>query len=271
MSVHGSERPVSVHDLRAHKERGERFAMLTAYDYLTAQVLDEAGIPVLLVGDSLGMVVLGHESTVPVTVDEMLHHTRAVRRGARRAIVVGDMPFMSYHVSDEEAMRNAGRFLAEGGATAVKLEGGGHVVELTQRMTSAGIPVMGHLGLTPQSVNQLGGFKVQGREDAAADRLVDDAVGLAEAGAFAIVVEAVPADLGRRVTEAVDVPTIGIGAGPATDGQVMVVSDLLGLTGGRLPRFVKPYADLRSVVTDAAKSFSAEVANGDYPGPEHTY
>lgn len=263
--------PVSVHDLRGFKERGERFAMLTAYDYLTARALAEAGIPVLLVGDSLGMVVLGYDSTVPVTVDEMLHHTRAVRRGAGRALVVGDMPFMSYQGSLEEGLRNAGRFLKEGGASAVKLEGGGRVVDLTARLTESGVPVMAHLGLTPQSVNQFGGYKVQGRDHAAADRMVDDALSLADAGSFAIVLEAVPAELGRRVTDAVPVPTIGIGAGPHTDGQVLVIHDLLGLTSGRLPRFVKQYADLRSVVTDAVKAFSAEVASGDYPGPEHTY
>ena len=271
MSVHGMSRPVSVHDLRGYKERGERFVMLTAYDYLTAQILDDAGVPVLLVGDSLGMVVLGYDSTVPVTVDEMLHHTRAVRRGAQHAVVVGDMPFGSYQVSVEDGMRNATRFLQEGGATAVKVEGAGPVVDLTARLTAIGVPVMAHVGLTPQSVNQLGGFKVQGRSDDAADRLVDDAVSLAQAGAFAVVVEAVPADVGRRITDAIDVPTIGIGAGPGTDGQVLVVSDMMGLTSGRLPRFVKPYADLRQVMTDAVKSFTAEVSSGDYPGPEHVY
>lgn len=271
MSLHGSARPVSIHDLAALKSRGERFAMLTAYDFLTAQILDEAGVPVLLVGDSLGMTVLGYDSTVPVTVEEMLHHTRAVRRGAQRAIVVGDMPFMSYQASLEEGVRNAGRFLKEGGANAVKLEGGGPVVDLTARLTASGVPVMGHLGLTPQSVHQFGGFKVQGRDDASAARIVDDARAMADAGAFAIVLECVPAAIGRRVTDAVEVPTIGIGAGPDTDGQVLVISDLLGLTSGRLPRFVKPYADLRSAVTDAAKAFQAEVATGDYPGPEHTY
>jgi 3-methyl-2-oxobutanoate hydroxymethyltransferase len=271
MSQHtlSSDRPVSIHDLAAAKQRGERFAMLTAYDFLTAQILDEAGVPVLLVGDSLGNVVLGYDSTVPVTVEEMLHHTGAVRRGARQALVVADMPFLSYQVSVEDGMRNAGRFLKEAGANAVKVEG--PVVELTARLVSAGIPVMGHLRLTPQSVNQFGGFKVQGRGEEAADRIVDDAVALAEAGAFAIVLEGVPAEVGRRVTEAVPIPTIGIGAGEATDAQVLVVSDLLGLTTGRLPRFVKQYADLRSTITDAVKSFSAEVASGDYPGPEHRY
>jgi 3-methyl-2-oxobutanoate hydroxymethyltransferase len=272
MSVHSlGSRPVSIHDLRTLKERGERFAMVTAYDYLSAQVLDEAGVPVLLVGDSLGMVVLGYDSTVPVTMEEMLHHTAAVRRGASRALVVGDMPFMSYQLSTEEGMRNAGRFLKEAGAHAVKLEGAGPVVELTARLTSTGIPVMAHLGLTPQRVNQIGGFKVQAKDDAAAERLLAEARELEDAGAFALVLECVPAEVGTTVSQALSIPTIGIGAGPGTDAQVLVYHDLLGLTAGRLPRFVKGYADLRGEITDAVKAFSAEVASGDYPGPEHTY
>ncbi len=269
MSVHAQPRPVSIHDLIAYRERGERFAMLTAYDVLTASALDEAGVPVLLVGDSLGNVVLGYGTTVPVTLDEVLHHTRAVRRGAQRALVVADLPFGSYQVSVEDGMRTAIRVLKEGGAHAVKLEGA--EVELTRRLVHAGVPVMGHLGLTPQSVNQLGGFKVQGRAGVAAERLLADALALADAGAFAIVLECVPAELGRRVTEAVAVPTIGIGAGPHTDAQVMVVSDLLGLTTGPKPRFVKAYTDQRSAITDAVKAFTAEVVDGAYPGPEHTY
>jgi len=271
MSAHAADPSVSVHQLRGFKERGERFVMLTAYDFPTAQVLDQAGVPVLLVGDTLGMVVLGYDSTVPVTVEEILHHVRAVRRGARRSIVVADLPFGSYQISLEDGLRNATRLLKEGGATAVKLEGAGAAVELTARLVSIGVPVMGHLGLTPQSVNQMGGYKVQGRTQDAADRIEADARSLADAGAFAVVLEGVPAEVGRRVTGAIDVPTIGIGAGPHTDGQVMVVSDLLGLTGGRLPRFVKPYADLRGTIADAVKAFSAEVASGDYPGPEHSY
>jgi 3-methyl-2-oxobutanoate hydroxymethyltransferase len=276
MSVHttpapgpSTGRPVTIHHLQAMADAGERIAMLTAYDYLSAQILDEAGIPILLVGDSLGMVVLGYDSTVPVTIEEMLHHTRAVRRGVQRALVVGDMPFGTYQGSVEEAMANAVRFLKEGGAHAVKLEG--PKVELTRRLVEAGVPVMAHLGLTPQSVNQLGGFKVQGRDDAAADRLVEDALALEAAGAFALVVEAVPAALGTRVAEALRIPVIGIGAGAGTDGQVLVFHDLLGLTAGRLPRFVKPYATLRNEIVDAAKAYSAEVASGDFPGPEHTY
>lgn len=264
-------RPVSIHDLRRHKERGERFTMLTAYDHPTAEILDQAGIDVLLVGDTLGMVVLGYDSTVPVTVDDIIHHLRPVTRAARRALVVGDLPFMSYQASLSDGMRNAGRLLKEGGARAVKLEGAGPGVELTARLVAAGVPVMSHLGLTPQSVNQLGGHRVQGREAADAERLLADARALENAGAFAVVLETVPAELGRRMTEALAIPVIGIGAGPDTDAQVLVVNDLLGLTGGRLPRFVKSYTDLRGTITEAAKAFAAEVASGDYPGPEHSY
>jgi 3-methyl-2-oxobutanoate hydroxymethyltransferase len=264
-------RPVSIHDLAAAKQRGERFVMVTAYDASSGALLDELGVPVILVGDSLGMVVLGYGSTVPVTLDEMLHHTRAVARGARHALVVGDLPFGTYQDGPSQALASATRMLKEGGANAVKLEGGGPMVDVTAHLVRAGIPVMGHLGLTPQSVNQFGGFKVQGRDEAAADRMVEDALGLQAAGAFSIVLEAVPAELGRRVTEAVDVPTIGIGAGPATDGQVLVWHDLLGLTAGRLPRFVKAYADLRSEIGGAIKVFQSKVADGEYPGPEHVY
>ncbi len=264
-------RPVSIHDLAAAKQRGERFVMVTAYDASTGALLDELGVPVVLVGDSLGMVVLGYDSTVPVTLDEMLHHTRAVARGARHALVVGDLPFGTYQDGPSQALASATRMLKEGGANAVKLEGGGRMVEVTAHLVQAGIPVMGHLGLTPQSVNQFGGFKVQGREAAAAERMIADAVALQEAGAFAIVLEAVPSEVGRRVTEAVEVPTIGIGAGPHTDAQVLVWHDLLGLTTGRLPRFVKAYADLRSEIGGAIKAFQSEVADGEYPAPEHTY
>lgn len=266
-----TDRPVSIHDLAAAKARGERFVMLTAYDASAAALLDELGVPVLLVGDSLGMVALGYDSTVPVTLDEMLHHTRAVARGSRNALVVGDLPFGTYQDGPSQAYASAVRMLKEGGAHAVKLEGGGPMVEVTAHLVRAGIPVMGHLGLTPQSVHQLGGFKVQGRDDAAADRIVADAQALADAGAFAIVLEAVPAAIGARVTGAVTVPTIGIGAGPHTDAQVLVWHDLLGLTPGRRPRFVKAYADLRGEVTAAVKAFRSEVADGEYPGPEHTY
>jgi 3-methyl-2-oxobutanoate hydroxymethyltransferase len=264
-------RPVAIHDLTASKQRGERFVMVTAYDASSGALLDELGVPVILVGDSLGMVVLGYDSTIPVTLDEMLHHTRAVARGATNAIVVGDLPFGSYQDGPSQAFASATRMLKEAGANAVKLEGGGPMVEVTAHLVRSGIPVMGHLGLTPQSINQFGGFRVQAKDEAAADQLVADAVALAEAGAFAIVVECVPAEVGRRVTEAVDVPVIGIGAGPDTDAQVLVWHDLLGLTSGRLPRFVKQYADLRSEIGGAIKAFQAEVLDGEYPGPEHRY
>lgn len=271
MRTQAPVRRVSIHDLRQHKERGERFAMLTAYDYPTALALDEAGIDVLLVGDTLGMVVLGYDATVPVTVDDVIHHLRPVVRGAQRALVVGDLPFGSYQVSTDDGMRSAVRLLKEGGAQAVKAEGAGPVVDLTARLVQAGVPVMAHLGLTPQSVNQLGGFRVQARDAEAADRLADDAKSLEQAGAFALVLEAVPAELGRLVTTALGIPVIGIGAGPHTDAQVLVSSDMLGLTPGRLPRFVKPYADLRGTITGAARAFRAEVASGAYPDADHSY
>lgn len=246
--------------------------MVTAYDANTAAILDEADVPVLLVGDSLGMVVLGHTSTVPVTMDDMVHHTAAVRRGADRAVIVADMPFGSYQTDPVAARRNAARLLQEGGATAVKVEGGGPaILTLVEDLVGVGIPVMGHLGLTPQSVNQFGGFTVQGRTEEAAERIVTQAAALERAGAFAVVLECVPSEVGRRATRALEIPTIGIGAGPDTDAQVLVVNDLLGLTGGRLPRFVKAYVDGRSMVRDAVKAFQSDVAEGEYPGPEHSY
>lgn len=264
-------RPVGIHDLRTLKDRGERFVMLTAYDFPTARILDEAGVPALLVGDSLGMVVLGHDSTLPVTLEEMLHHTRAVARGARRSLVVADMPFGSYQEGPKQALASATRFLKEAGVRAVKIEGGGPMVEVAARLTAAGIPVMGHLGLTPQSVHQIGGYRVQGREEDRAGEILADARALEEAGVFALVLEAVPAALGERITRALAVPTIGIGAGPGTDAQVLVLHDMLGLTTGRLPRFVKQYAELRGEIAAAVKTFAAEVAEGAYPAPEHTY
>ena len=263
--------PVTVRDIRAYKERGERFAMLTAYDALSARLLDEAGIPLILVGDTLGMVMLGHDSTVPVTMDEMLHHTAAVRRGTSNCFVVGDMPFMSYQASIEDGMRNAGRFLKEAGANAVKLEGGGRTVDLVSKLTESGIPVMGHLGLTPQSVNQLSGYRVQGRNDEQALRIIQDAKALEAAGAFALVLEAVPSALAAEVTGSLDIPTIGIGAGPDCDGQVLVWHDFLGITEGKAPKFVKRYASLGAEIKEAAAAFAAEVAGRTYPGPEHSY
>ena len=262
---------VSVKDLQAYKREGRRFAMLTAYDYTTARILDEAGVPVILVGDSLGMTMLGYQDTLAVTVDEMLHHTRAVRRGVTNALLIGDMPFMSYHASLEDGIRNAGRFLQEGGANAVKLEGAGRVVELTKALTEMGIPVMAHLGLTPQFVNQFGGFKVQGKSEEAADRIQRDALALQQAGAFSLVLEGIPADLGRQVTRALDIPTIGIGAGVDCDAQVLVIQDMLGLSGVRVPKFVKRFADLRGEMMRAVGEYIAEVEAGSFPGPEHSY
>ncbi|MEX0868922.1 MAG: 3-methyl-2-oxobutanoate hydroxymethyltransferase [Nitriliruptoraceae bacterium] len=266
-----ADRPVTIHDLGTAKARGEKFVMVTAYDANAAGILDEIGVPVILVGDSLGMVVLGYDSTVPVTLDDMIHHTRAVTRATRHALVVTDLPFGTYEASPELALASAARIMKESGANAVKLEGGQHVVATTRRLVDSGIPVMAHLGLTPQAVNVFGGFKVQARDEAAADQLVGDAVALTEAGAFAIVLECIPAELGARVTESVDVPTIGIGAGEQTDGQVLVWHDLLGLTSGRLPRFVKAYADLRAQIASAVKTFEFEVVHGDYPDAEHRY
>ncbi len=261
--------PVTIHDLRARKERGERFVMLTAYDFPTAQILDEAGIPVLLVGDSLAQVVLGYDSTIPVTMDEMLHHTRAVARGTRNTLIVGDMPFMSYQTSVEEGLRNAGRFLKEGGAHTVKIEG--PQAELASAMSDRGIPVMGHLGLTPQSVHLFGGYKVQGRTDEQAVRIKMWAKELEEAGAYALVLECVPSVLAEEITASLSIPTIGIGAGPHCDAQVLVIHDMLGITAGSGPKFVKRYADVRGVMTDAVKQYADEVVAGSYPDDEHSY
>lgn len=261
--------PVSIHDLAAFKARGEKFVMLTAYDFPTARMLDEADVPVLLVGDSLAQVVLGYDTTIPATVDEMLHHTRAVARGARNAHIVGDMPFGSYQVSVEDGMRNAVRFLKEGGAHSVKLEG--PQMELIGKLADSGIPVMGHLGLTPQSVHLFGGYKVQGRSEEQADNILRWAKEIEEAGAFALVLECVPSDLATKITQALSIPTIGIGAGPGCDAQVLVIHDLLGMTDGKAPKFVKRYANLREQVAAAVQSYTDEVRAGTYPGPEHSY
>jgi 3-methyl-2-oxobutanoate hydroxymethyltransferase len=261
----------SVLDVQRFKLEGRRFAMLTAYDYTSAQILDQAGIPILLVGDSLGMVMLGYPTTLPVTLDDMIHHAKAVSRGSQHAMLVGDMPFMSYHTSIDQAVTSAGRFLQEAGMHAVKLEGGGRVIEMTQRLTEMGIPVMGHLGLTPQFVHQMGGFKVQGKTDAKAARILADAKALEQAGAFSLVLEGVPSDLATRVTKALRIPTIGIGAGPGTDGQVLVFHDMLGLTTGHTPKFVKRYANLAEQIAKAAQQYAVEVADGTFPGPEHAY
>jgi len=263
-------RRITTKDLAAAKERGEKWPMITAYDALTAGLFDAAGIPVMLVGDSAAMVVYGHDSTIPVTVDELLPLVAAVVRGSQRAMVVADLPFGSYQESPQQALATATRFMKESGAHAVKLEGGERVLPHVELLTSAGIPVMAHLGLTPQSVHQFGGYKVQGRGEAG-QRLILDAKHMEQAGAFAAVLEVVPADLAAAVTAAVSIPTIGIGAGAATDAQVIVWQDMAGLTPGKPPKFVKQYADLRSVLTAAVKEWAGEVVSGQYPGPEHQY
>lgn len=262
---------ITVPALRAMKERGERIAMLTAYDATFARLLDEAGIDILLVGDSAGMVVAGHANTLPVTMDETVYHCRAVARGAQRAQVVGDMPFMSYQASVEDGLRNAGRLVKEGGAEAVKLEGGADYAELARRLVRIGIPVMGHIGLTPQSVHAMGGFKVQGRDASGAQRLLDDARVLEEAGCYALVLEGIPRDLARRITESVTIPTIGIGAGPECDGQVLVVYDMLGMNDAFRPKFVKRYDQLGVRIRTATKSYIDEVKDGLFPTEEHSF
>jgi 3-methyl-2-oxobutanoate hydroxymethyltransferase len=261
--------PVTVRDLQGFKERGERFIMLTAYDYPTARILDEAEVPVLLVGDSVGNNVLGYDTTIPVTMEEMLHHCRAVARGVRNALIVGDMPFMSFHTTVDQAIHNAGRFLKEGGAHAVKLER--PAIDIAAAILERGIPVMGHIGLGPQSVHAMGGYRVQGRTDEDAQALLDQAHALDKAGIFALVLEGIPASLAARITESVAAPTIGIGAGPHCDGQVLVINDLLGLGFGTYPKFAKPYADLRTVITEAARTFGREVREGTFPDEEHSY
>ena len=258
-------------ELAEMKRRGDRIVMVTAYDAPGARFADAAGIDVVLVGDSAAMVVLGHDSTVPATMDEMLMLTRAVTRGARRPLVVADMPFGSFQVSDEEALRNAIRFVKEAGADAVKLEGAGPMLARVSALVGAGIPVMGHIGLTPQSATMLGGFKAQGRTAEKARRLLDDALALEAAGVFAVVLEAVPAPVAARITEALAVPTIGIGAGVACDGQVLVWHDLLGLYEGRAPRFVKQYADLSTEIKRAVSAYVADVRERRFPEEQHTY
>ena len=258
---------VSIHDLRASKAEGKRFVMLTAYDFPTAQILDRAGVPVLLVGDSVGRNVLGYPNELPVTMEEMLHHVKAVARGVEHAMVVGDMPFMSFQASVEDGVRNAGRLIKEGGAHAVKIEG--VQLDLVQRLVDIGIPVMAHIGLTPQSVYGLGGLKVQGRGEAAA-KVMEQATQLEKAGAFAVVLEAMPADLGEEISRSLQIPTIGIGAGPGCDAQVLVIHDLLGLTE-KPPKLAKAYADLRGTMTKAVEAFIADVERGEFPDTDHSY
>lgn len=266
-----SGRKVTIRTFHEKKAVGEPITMLTAYDYATAVAVDRAGLDSILVGDSLGMVVLGYETTLPVTMADMLHHCRAVSRGARRALLIGDMPFMSYQVSVEEAVRNAGRFLQEGGMDAVKLEGGRERADAVRAIVSTGIPVMGHLGLTPQSVHQFGGFRAQGKTAEAARRLLADAQGLERAGCFSLVLESIPSQLGQLVSERLTIPTIGIGAGVHCDGQVLVVHDLLGFFDRFVPSFVKQYADLHSELAAAFESFRKEVAGREFPGTDHSF
>jgi 3-methyl-2-oxobutanoate hydroxymethyltransferase len=262
---------VTHQDLMAKKKAGKKITMLTAYDFALGSFIDQSGIDMILVGDSLGMVVLGYDSTVPVTMDEMIHHCRAVRRGVRYAFLVGDMPFMSHNVSKEEAVRNAGRFLKEAGCDAVKLEGGLEVAETVRTIVLAGIPVMAHIGLTPQTAGQLGGFKVQGKDAASAQRLLDSALALEDAGACSIVMECIPDKLAGLISRTLKIPTIGIGAGPECDGQVLVTNDLLGLFERFTPKFVKQYIKLFPMIKEAAEVYKNEVEAGKFPGPEHSF
>jgi 3-methyl-2-oxobutanoate hydroxymethyltransferase len=269
---------ITAPDLLQRKSKGagflskpEKIICLTAYDYPTARLLDEAGVDVILVGDSLSMVVLGHESTLPVTLEDMLHHTRAVRRGTRRALVVSDMPFGSYHTDTAESLRNAVRFVKEAGAEAVKVEGGERRLELIARLTEAEIPVMGHVGLTPQSVNALGGYRVQGKTRDAAEHLIRDARAVEAAGAFAVVLEAVPRELAAEITRELRIPTIGIGAGPDCDGQILVLHDILGLTFGPVPKFARQYANVGKIIFDAVREYCEEVKTGRFPSDGESY
>ena len=260
---------VTIQTLRRKKQRGEVITMLTAYDYPTALAIDQAGLDVILVGDSLGMVVLGYANTLPVTMEDMLHHSKAVARGAKSALLVGDMPFMSYQVSPQEALRNAGRFLQEAGMDAVKLEGGSERLPAVTAIVSAGIPVMGHLGLTPQSVNQFGGFRPQGRDVSAARRLLEDALRLQDGGCFSLVLESIPARLASYISQRLEIPTLGIGAGAGCDGQVLVTHDLLGLFDRFTPKFVKKYADLHGEMARAFSEYKADVEGRYFPADEH--
>lgn len=262
---------ITILDLYKKKAEGKKITMLTAYDYPTAQIVDQAGIDIILVGDSLGMVVQGVTSTIPVTMEEMLYHTKMVSRAALSALVVGDMPFLSYQTSREEGVRNAGKFLKEAGAEAVKLEGGSPMADTIRAIVSAGIPVMAHIGLTPQSVHALGGFKVQGKNEATREKILADARAVQDAGAFSVVLEAVPASLAKEIREILHIPTIGIGAGPECDGQVLVLHDLLGLFDRFTPKFVKQYAQLKDQALKAVREYKKDVEDGEFPSEEHCF
>lgn len=262
---------VTVPDIIKMKQRGEKITALTAYDYSFARILDEAGVDILLVGDSLGSVIQGHENTLPVTLDAMIYHTRAVTLGRKRALVVADMPFLSFQISVEEAKRNAGRFIQEAGADAVKLEGGVRMAEVIEAIAQMGIPVMGHIGLTPQSIHQFGGYKVQGKEREKGEAILQDALAVERGGAFSVVLEGIPQDLAREITEQLSIPTVGIGAGVHCDGQVLVMHDMLGLFDMYRPKFVKRYADLKGIITEAVKGYIGEVREGKFPDEEHSF
>ena len=257
--------------IRNMKAKGKKIVMLTSYDAPTARILSDVGVDMILVGDSVGNSLLGYESTVPVTLDDIIHHCSAVARAKPKSLIIGDMPFMSYKVSTEQALANCGRMLQEGGAEAVKLEGAGRVVDIVKDVVDSGIPVMGHIGLTPQSIFQFGGYRIQGRTQSAADVLVDQAKALEDAGVFSLVIELVPSETARQITQSVDIPTIGIGAGPHCDGQVLVLWDMLGLFKDFKPKFVKKYADIQSVISEAVSKYIAEVRDGVFPSEEHSF
>ncbi len=271
MSKQGTVNKITISAIQKMKQSGEKISMLTAYDYSTAAIMDEEGMDIILIGDSLGMVVLGYDSTLPVTMEDMIHHTKAVSRAVKRAMVIADMPFLSYHTSVQDGMYNAGRLMKEAGAHGVKLEGGQEVADVVRKITSSGIPLMGHLGLTPQSVHQLGGYKVQGKDDKTARKLMEDARVLEEAGAFSVVLECVPAQLAGEISRALTIPTIGIGAGAECDGQVLVVNDMLGIFEKFTPKFVKKYAELNKDIRAAMKQYIDEVRGGAFPGKEHSF
>lgn len=262
---------VTVLDIKKMKGEGRKIPVLTAYDFSTAKILDKSGIPVLLVGDSVGMVVAGYENTLPVTMEEMIYHTKAVVRGRREALVVADMPFMSYQESIEQGKRNAGRLVKEGGAEAVKLEGGERIKDTIKAVVDMDVPVMGHIGLTPQSIHKMGGYRIQGKDEESRKKLLKDAKAVEEGGAFSIVLEGLPSELSKEITSTLSIPTIGIGAGPFCDGQVLVLYDILGLYGEISPKFVKRYADLKGVISTAVTEFKEEVEEGVFPGKEHSF
>jgi 3-methyl-2-oxobutanoate hydroxymethyltransferase len=262
---------VSINKIKEMKQNGEKITMLTAYDYSTARLIDEAGVPLILVGDSLGNVVLGYESTIPVTIENMLYHSKAVVRGTSSALIIGDMPFMTYHLSTEQALQNAGRFIQEAGTQAVKLEGGVNVADKVKRIVECGIPVMGHIGLTPQSINQIGGHNIQGKTPEVAASMIDDARALEQAGVFAIVLETVPAALATLITQKVSVPTIGIGAGAGCDGQVQIINDILGSHTGYIPKHAKQYAKIVDIMSNAIAQYKEEVTSGKFPAEANSF